>query len=51
MLLGIMAVGSYKQTNAEYAAPISKAASVAALVVAIGMAFGFNTGYAINPAR
>lgn len=33
------------------ASPFSQPGAVALLVVAIGMAFGMNTGYAINPAR
>ncbi|GMG15604.1 unnamed protein product [Phytophthora fragariaefolia] len=33
------------------ASPYSQPGAVALLVVAIGMAFGMNTGYAINPAR
>ncbi|OWZ16011.1 Aquaporin [Phytophthora megakarya] len=33
------------------ASPFTQPAAVALLVAAIGMAFGMNTGYAINPAR
>jgi len=52
LLVGIFAVGDDVQWKpALDASPFAKAAAVAILVVAIGMCFGFNTGYAINPAR
>lgn len=45
---GIFAIGD--QLN-KPASPYTSPAAVGLLVVAIGMAFGFNSGYAINPAR
>jgi len=48
LMLGVLAIGDQKNAGppAWLAAPL-----VGALVVAIGVAFGFNAGYAINPAR
>ena len=52
LLLGIFAINDDAQRGPGNASgPITKAAAVAALVVAIGASFGFATGYAINPAR
>ena len=48
LLAGIFAIGDSKNSPAS---AYTKPAAVGLLVVAIGMAFGFNTGYAINPAR
>jgi len=48
LMLGIFALGDEK--NVQMSA-VAGAACVACLVVAIGMCFGYNTGYAINPAR
>ncbi|DAZ94880.1 TPA: hypothetical protein N0F65_008024 [Lagenidium giganteum] len=48
LLGGIFAIGD--QLN-KPASPYSSPGAVALLVVAIGMAFGMNSGYAINPAR
>jgi MIP family channel proteins len=48
LLGGIFAVGDQKNKPASaYTSP----AAVAILVIGIGMAFGMNSGYAINPAR
>lgn len=48
LMMGVLAIGDQKNAGppAWLAAPL-----VGALVVAIGVAFGFNAGYAINPAR
>ncbi|ETM40999.1 hypothetical protein L914_13195 [Phytophthora nicotianae] len=48
LLGGIFAIGD--ELN-KPASPYSQPGAVALLVVAIGMAFGMNSGYAINPAR
>ncbi|DAZ94889.1 TPA: hypothetical protein N0F65_008033 [Lagenidium giganteum] len=48
LLAGIFAIGD--QLN-KPASPYSSPGAVALLIVGIGMAFGMNTGYAINPAR
>lgn len=48
LILGVFAVGDPKNVNAP---PWMGPVLVGGLVVAIGMAFGFNAGYAINPAR
>jgi MIP family channel proteins len=48
LLGGIFAIGDEKNKPAS---PYSSPSAVALLVVAIGMAFGMNSGYAINPAR
>uniref|UniRef100_M4BD99 Aquaporin n=1 Tax=Hyaloperonospora arabidopsidis (strain Emoy2) TaxID=559515 RepID=M4BD99_HYAAE len=48
LLGGIFALGD--ELN-EPASPYTKPGAVALLVTGIGMAFGLNTGYAINPAR
>lgn len=48
LLLGIFAISDDRNNSMT---PCARAASVGMLVVAIGMAFGYNTGYAINPAR
>jgi MIP family channel proteins len=47
LLLVIMAIGDARNSAAGNLAPIV----VGLLVMAIGMSFGFNAGYAINPAR
>jgi MIP family channel proteins len=47
LLLVIMAIGDARNNAAGSLGPIV----VGFLVIAIGMAFGFNAGYAINPAR
>ena len=48
LMMGIFAIGDQKnQPASKFTSPVA----VALLVVAIGMAFGYNTGYAINPAR
>jgi MIP family channel proteins len=48
LMLGIFAIGDEKnQKRPDWV----QGFSVALLVVVIGMCFGFNTGYAINPAR
>jgi len=52
LLLGIFAIGDDTQRRpARAASPFAKAGAVAALVVTIGMSFGYNNGYSINPAR
>jgi MIP family channel proteins len=52
LLLGIFAIhDDAARAPAAPPGPFAKAAAVAALVVAIGGCFGFNAGYAINPAR
>lgn len=48
LLAGIFAFGDEQNKPAS---PYSSPSAVALLVVAIGMAFGMNSGYAINPAR
>ncbi|CAI5738924.1 unnamed protein product [Hyaloperonospora brassicae] len=48
LLGGIFALGD--ELN-KPASPYTKPSAVALLVIGIGMAFGLNTGYAINPAR
>jgi MIP family channel proteins len=48
LLLVIFALGDSKNLAPE---PRSSPVLVGALVVLIGMSFGFNSGYAINPAR
>jgi MIP family channel proteins len=48
LLSGIFAIGD--QLN-KPASPYTSPSAVALLVVGIGMAFGMNSGYAINPAR
>jgi MIP family channel proteins len=47
LLLVIMAIGDSRNTPAGNLGPIA----IGFLVMAIGMSFGFNSGYAINPAR
>jgi MIP family channel proteins len=48
LMLGVFAIGDSRNMNVPgWMAPVL----VGALVVAIGVAFGFNAGYAINPAR
>jgi MIP family channel proteins len=47
LLLVIMAIGDARNSAAGNLGPIL----VGLLVMAIGMSFGFNAGYAINPAR
>jgi MIP family channel proteins len=47
LMLGIFAIGDRRNAGPATLGPVL----VGALVVAIGMAFGFNAGYAINPAR
>jgi glycerol uptake facilitator-like aquaporin len=46
-MLGIFAIGDRRNAGPATLGPVL----VGALVVAIGMTFGFNAGYAINPAR
>jgi glycerol uptake facilitator-like aquaporin len=48
LLGGIFAIGD--ESN-KPASPYTSPSAVALLVVAIGMSFGMNSGYAINPAR
>uniref|UniRef100_K3W8E0 Aquaporin n=1 Tax=Globisporangium ultimum (strain ATCC 200006 / CBS 805.95 / DAOM BR144) TaxID=431595 RepID=K3W8E0_GLOUD len=48
LLGGIFAVGDQKNKPAS---PYTSPAAVAILVIGIGMAFGMNSGYALNPAR
>ncbi|MFN7977236.1 MAG: MIP family channel protein [Vicinamibacterales bacterium] len=48
LILGVFAIGDTRNVNAP---PWMGPVLVGGLVVAIGMAFGFNAGYAINPAR
>ena len=47
LMLGIFAISDRKNAGPASGGPVL----VAALVAAIGMAFGLNAGYAINPAR
>ena len=48
LLIGVMAITDNKNMGAPRGvAPIG----IGLVVAAIGMAFGFNCGYAINPAR
>ncbi|MCI0336946.1 MAG: MIP family channel protein [Acidobacteria bacterium] len=47
LLLVIMAIGDTRNNAAGNLGPIA----VGFLVMAVGMAFGFNAGYAVNPAR
>lgn len=47
LLLVISAIGDSRNNSTGNLAPVA----VGMLVIAIGMAFGFNAGYAINPAR
>ncbi|HSD27665.1 MAG TPA: MIP family channel protein [Vicinamibacteria bacterium] len=47
LMLGIFALGDRKNAGPATLGPVL----VGALVVSIGMTFGFNSGYAINPAR
>jgi MIP family channel proteins len=47
LMLGIFAIGDRRNAGPATLGPVL----VGALVVAIGMTFGFNAGYAINPAR
>ena len=47
LLLGIFAISDRKNAGPAAGAPVL----VGALVALIGMSFGFNAGYAINPAR
>ena len=54
LMLGIFAIADDRQNGdgADAAGSrLGNAAAVAVLVLAIGISFGFNTGYAINPAR
>lgn len=48
LLAGVFAVNDQRHRDEG---SIPKAAAVGAIVVAIGMCFGYNAGYAINPAR
>lgn len=48
LLAGIFAFGDEQNKPAS---PYSSPSAVALLVVALGMAFGMNSGYALNPAR
>ncbi|KAI9909707.1 hypothetical protein PsorP6_014784 [Peronosclerospora sorghi] len=48
LLCGLFAIGDELNKPAN---PYSQPAAVALLVVGIGMAFGMNTGFALNPAR
>jgi MIP family channel proteins len=47
LMLGIFAIGDRRNAGPASGGPVL----VGALVVVIGMTFGFNAGYAINPAR
>lgn len=47
LMLGIFAIGDRRNAGPATLGPVL----VGALVVGIGMTFGFNAGYAINPAR
>jgi MIP family channel proteins len=47
LMLGIFAISDRRNAGPAQGGPVL----VGALVVAIGMTFGFNAGYAINPAR
>ncbi|HUL80403.1 MAG TPA: MIP family channel protein [Vicinamibacteria bacterium] len=47
LMLGIFAIGDRRNAGPATAGPVL----VGALVALIGMSFGFNSGYAINPAR
>jgi MIP family channel proteins len=47
LMLGIFAISDRRNAGPATGGPVL----VGALVVAIGMTFGFNAGYAINPAR
>jgi MIP family channel proteins len=47
LMLGLFAIGDRRNAGPATAGPVL----VGALVVLIGMTFGFNAGYAINPAR
>jgi MIP family channel proteins len=47
LMLGIFAIADRRNAGPVSGAPVV----VGALVAAIGMSFGFNAGYAINPAR
>jgi glycerol uptake facilitator-like aquaporin len=47
LMLGIFAIADRRNAGPAAGGPVL----VGALVVAIGMTFGFNAGYAINPAR
>jgi MIP family channel proteins len=47
LMLGILAISDRRNAGPATGGPVL----VGALVVAIGMTFGFNAGYAINPAR
>lgn len=48
LMIGVFAIGDARNVDVPgWMAPVL----VGALVVAIGMSFGFNAGYAINPAR
>jgi MIP family channel proteins len=47
LLLGVFAIGDRRNAGTATGGP----ALVGALVAVIGMSFGFNAGYAINPAR
>jgi MIP family channel proteins len=47
LMLGIFAISDRRNAGPAAGGPVL----VGALVVAIGMTFGFNAGYAINPAR
>jgi MIP family channel proteins len=47
LLLGIFAIGDRRNAGPATGGPVL----VGALVALIGMSFGFNAGYAINPAR
>ena len=55
LMLGIFAIADDRQRGDDSSDAtgnrLGNAAAVAVLVLAIGISFGFNTGYAINPAR
>uniref|UniRef100_H3H8F7 Aquaporin n=1 Tax=Phytophthora ramorum TaxID=164328 RepID=H3H8F7_PHYRM len=48
LLCGLFAIGDELNKPAN---PYSQPSAVALLVVGVGMAFGMNTGFALNPAR
>lgn len=52
LMVGVFAIGDTdNRSQPQDRSSIGRAASVALLVIGIGVALGYNTGYAINPAR